>query len=92
MLAAPAWRFVCYTEAVTEGKEPLETDGEKPESAKPEPSQAVVAQMPNTADSSSNQPEPSGVGVKKHAESTDCIVKDEGSCSPAPNGKYDTLI
>lgn len=82
MLAAPAWRFVCYTEAVTEGKEPLETDGEKPESAKPEPSQAVVAQMPNT----------SGVGVKEHAESTDCIVKDEGSCSPAPNGKYDTLI
>ncbi|XP_078797718.1 myosin-binding protein C, slow-type isoform X2 [Oryzias latipes] len=72
-------------EAVTEGKEPLETDGEKPESAKPEPSQAVVAQMPNTADSSSNQPEPSGVGVKEHAESTDCIVKDEGSCSPAPN-------
>lgn len=92
MLAAPAWHFVCYTEAVTEGKEPLETDGKKPESTEPEPSQAVVAQKLNTADSSSNQQEPSGVGVKEHAESTDSVVKDEGTSSPAPNGKYDSLI
>ncbi|XP_036066208.1 myosin-binding protein C, slow-type isoform X4 [Oryzias melastigma] len=72
-------------EAVTEGKEPLETDGKKPESTEPEPSQAVVAQKLNTADSSSNQQEPSGVGVKEHAESTDSVVKDEGTSSPAPN-------
>lgn len=85
LAAAPAWRFVCCTEAVAEGKEPVETDGRKPE---PEPSQAVVAQEPSPNENGSNQPRPGGVGVKEQAESDNATVKEEGPCSPPPPGKY----
>lgn len=86
MLAARAWRFVCCTEAVAEGKEPVETDGKKPEPTEPEPLQAVVAQEPSPTENGSNQPQPGGVGVKEQAESS--TVKEEGPCSPPPCGKY----
>lgn len=85
VLAAPAWHFVCYTESVGEGKEPVETDGKKPELTGPEPLQAVV-------ENSSNQPEPSRVGVKEQAKSSNPAVKEEGNCSPPPPGKYIALI
>lgn len=85
MLAAPAWRFVCCTEAVAEGKEPVETDGKKPE---PEPLQAVVAREPSPALKGSNQPQPGGVGVKEQVESGSSAVKEEGPCSPPPTGEY----
>lgn len=88
MLAAPAWRFVCCTEAVAEGKEPVETDGKKPEPSEPEPSQAVVAQEPSATENGSNQPQPGGVGVKEQAEFVNSTVKEEGACSPPPHGKY----
>lgn len=88
MLAAPAWRFVCYTEAVTEGKEPVETDGKKPEPPEPEPLQAVVAQEPSSTENGSNQPQTGGVGVTEQAESASSTVKEEGHCSPPPPGKY----
>lgn len=88
MLAAPAWRFVCCTEAVAEGKEPVETDGKKPEPTEPEPSQAVVAQEPSPAENGSNQPQTGGVGVKEQAESDNSTVKEEVPCSPPPPGKY----
>jgi len=92
MLAAPAWRFVCYTEAVAEGKEPVETDGMKPEPTEPEPLQAGVAQEPNPVDIGSNQPEPSGVGVKEQAVPANSAVKEEGTCSPPPPGKYASSV
>ncbi|CAG5927462.1 unnamed protein product [Menidia menidia] len=71
-------------EAVAEGKEPVETDGKKPESTEPEPLQAVLAQEPNPAENGSNQAEPGGVGLKEQAEPTNTAVKEEGSCSPPP--------
>lgn len=88
MLAAPAWRFVCCTEAVAEGKEPVETDGKKPEPPEPEPLQAVVAQEPSPTENGSNQPQLSGDGVKEKAECTNSAVKEEGPCSTPPPGKY----
>lgn len=88
MLAAPAWCFVCCTEAVAEGKEPVETDGKKPEPTEPEPSQAVVAQEPSPVENGSNQPQTGGVGVKEQAESDNSTVKEEVPCSPPPTGKY----
>lgn len=88
MLAAPAWRFVCCTEAVAEGKEPIETDVKKPEPTESEPLQGVVAQEPRPAENGSNQPEAGGVGVKYQAESGDSTVKEESPCSPPPTGKY----
>lgn len=91
MLAAPAWRFVCCTESVAEGKEPVETDGKKPEPTGPEPLQAVVAQEQNAIENGSNQREPSRVGVNEQAESSSPAVK-EGTCSPPPAGKYAALI
>lgn len=92
MLAAPAWRFVCYTEAVAEGKEPVETDGKKPEPSEPEPLQAVVAPEPSSTENGSNQPQPSGVGVKEQAEFANSTVKEEGGCSPPPPGKYQSHV
>lgn len=88
MLAAPAQRFVCCTEAVAEGKAPVETDGKKPEPTDPELLQAVVAQEPSPTENGSNQPQTGGVGVKEQAESGNSVVKEEGSCSPPPPGKY----
>lgn len=86
-LAAPAWRFVCYTEAVAEGKEPVETDGKKPE-----PLQAVGAPEPSSTENISNQPQPSGVGVKEQTEFVNSTVKEEGVCSPPPPGKYQSHV
>jgi len=83
-----AWRFVCCTEAVAEGKEPVETDGKKPEATEPEPLQAVVAQESSPTENGSNQPQPGGVGVKEQAGSGNSTVKDEGPCSPPQTGKY----
>lgn len=80
MLAAPAWRFVCYTETVGEG-----TDGKKPEPTGPEPLQAQESKLFGNC---SNQPEPSGTGVNEQAEAANSAVKDEGTCSPPPPGKY----
>ncbi|KAL3977218.1 KRAB domain-containing zinc finger protein [Sarotherodon galilaeus] len=71
-------------EAVAEGKEPVETDGKKPESTEPEPVQAVVAQEPCPAVNGSIQPQPGGVGVKEQAESANSTLKEEGTCSPPP--------
>lgn len=88
LAAAPAWRFVCCTEAVAEGKEPVETDGEKPEATEPEPLQAVVAQEPSPTENGSNQPQLGVVGVKEQAESANTTLKEEGACSPPPPGKY----
>ena len=87
-LAALAWRFVCCTEAVADGKEPVETDGKKPEPSEPEPLQAVEAQEPSPTETNTNQPQPGGVGVKEQAESDNSTVKEEGPCSPPPIGKY----
>ncbi|XP_023185804.1 myosin-binding protein C, slow-type-like isoform X2 [Xiphophorus maculatus] len=70
-------------ESVAEGKEPVETDGKKPEPTGPEPLQAVVAQEQNTIENGSNQQEPSRVGVNEQAESSSPAVK-EGTCSPPP--------
>lgn len=92
MLAAPAWRFVCCTEAVAEGKEPVETDGKKPESTELQPVQAVVAQEPCPDVNGSIQPQPGGVGVKEQAESANSTLKEEGTCFPPPPGKYASLI
>lgn len=75
MLAAPAWRFVCCTEAVAEGKAPVEADGKKPE----------------PADSGPVQAENGGDGVKEQAESANSAVKEEGPRSPPPPGKYSCL-
>ncbi|XP_056281097.1 myosin-binding protein C, slow-type isoform X2 [Pseudoliparis swirei] len=69
-------------EAVAEGKEPVETDGKKPEATEPEPLQAVVAQESSPTENGSNQPQPGGVGVKEQAGSGNSTVKDEGPCSP----------
>lgn len=89
MLAAPAWQFVCCTEAVAEGKEAVETDGKKPDLTEPEPLAAVVAREPSPAENDSKEPPVTGgVGVKEQAESTSSTVKEEGPCSPPPPGKY----
>ncbi|XP_068573442.1 myosin-binding protein C, slow-type isoform X3 [Cebidichthys violaceus] len=72
-------------EAVAEEKEPVETDGKKPEATEPEPLQAVVAQEPSPTENGSNQPQPGGVGVKEQTESGNSTVKEEGPCSPPPN-------
>ncbi|XP_071057825.1 myosin-binding protein C, slow-type isoform X20 [Pseudochaenichthys georgianus] len=72
------------TEAVADGKEPVETDGKKPEPSKPEPLQAVEAQEPSPTETNTNQPQPGGVGVKEQAESEHSTVKEEGPCSPPP--------
>lgn len=88
MLAAPAWRFVCCTEAVAEGKEPVETDVKKPEPTEHEPLQAVMAQEQSRTVNGSNQPQPIGVGVKEQAESGNSTVKEEVPCSQPPPGKY----
>ncbi|XP_071358505.1 myosin-binding protein C, slow-type isoform X2 [Trachinotus anak] len=74
-------------EAVAEGKEPVETDGKKPEPPEPEPLQAVVAQEPSPTENGSNQPQPGGVG--EQTESTNSTVKEEGSCSPPPTDDGD---
>ncbi|XP_031714775.1 myosin-binding protein C, slow-type isoform X4 [Anarrhichthys ocellatus] len=71
-------------EAVAEGKEPVETDGKKPEATEPEPLQAVVAQEPSPIENGSNQPQPGGVGVKEQTESGKSARKEEGPCSPPP--------
>ncbi|XP_035763402.1 myosin-binding protein C, slow-type isoform X4 [Neolamprologus brichardi] len=71
-------------EAVAEGKEPVETDGKKPESTELEPVQAVVAQEPCPAVNGSIQPQPGGVGVKEQAESANSTLKEEGTCFPPP--------
>ena len=92
MLAAPAWRFVCCTEAVAEGKEPVETDGKKSQPTEPEPVQAVVAQEPNPVENGSNLPEPSGVGLKEQAEPADSSVKEESACSPPQPGEYASSV
>ncbi|XP_014875218.1 myosin-binding protein C, slow-type isoform X6 [Poecilia latipinna] len=70
-------------ESVAEGKEPVETDGKKPEPTGPEPLQAVVAQEQNPVENGSNQREPSRVGVNDQAESSGPAVK-EGTSSPPP--------
>ncbi|TKS90770.1 Myosin-binding protein C, slow-type [Collichthys lucidus] len=44
-------------EAVAEWKEPVETDGKKPEPTEPEPLQAVVGQEPSPTENGSNQPQ-----------------------------------
>uniref|UniRef100_A0AAQ4RQF4 Myosin-binding protein C, slow-type n=1 Tax=Gasterosteus aculeatus aculeatus TaxID=481459 RepID=A0AAQ4RQF4_GASAC len=75
-------------EAVAEGKEPVETDGKKPE---PEPLQAVVAREPSPALKGSNQPQPGGVGVKEQVESGSSAVKEEGPCSPPPTEDANSL-
>ncbi|KAM8908374.1 myosin-binding protein C, slow-type isoform 1-T1 [Spinachia spinachia] len=68
-------------EAAAEGKEPLETDGKKPE---PEPLQAVVARETSSTSNGSNQPQPGGVGVKEQVESGNSAVKEQGPCSRPP--------
>lgn len=88
MLAARAQRFVCCTEAVAEGKAPVETDGKKPEPTGTKPLQAVVAEEPSPSENGSNHPQAGGVGVKVQAESINSAVKEEGPCSPPPPGKY----
>ncbi len=93
MLAAPAQRFVCCTEAVAEAQEPVETDGKKPELTElkeltePEPSQAVVAQEPSPTENGSNQPQIVEVVVNEQAEPANSTVKEEGPCPPPPAGK-----
>ncbi|KAF3859270.1 hypothetical protein F7725_021669 [Dissostichus mawsoni] len=72
------------TEAVADGKEPVETDGKKPEPSEPEPLQAVEAQEPSPTETNTSQPQPGGVGVKEQAESENSTVKEEGPCSPPP--------
>ncbi|XP_015231457.1 PREDICTED: myosin-binding protein C, slow-type isoform X2 [Cyprinodon variegatus] len=71
-------------ESVEEGKEPVETDGKKPEPTGSEPLQAEVAQEQKPVHNGSNQPEPSGVGVNEQAETSKPAVKKEGPCSPPP--------
>ncbi|XP_030295348.1 myosin-binding protein C, slow-type isoform X12 [Sparus aurata] len=78
-------------EAVAEGKEPVETDGKKPEPTEPEPSQAVVAQEPSPVENGSNQPQTGGVGVKEQAESDNSTVKEEVPCSPPPTEDANSL-
>lgn len=82
MLAASAQRFVCCTEAVTEEKEPVETDGKNPEPTESEPLQAV-AQEPSPAENGSN-PQNGGVEVKEQAELINTAVKEEDPCAPPP--------
>ncbi|TNN63151.1 Myosin-binding protein C, slow-type [Liparis tanakae] len=65
-------------EAVAEGKEPVETDGKKPEATEPELLQAVVAQESSPTENGSNQPQAGGVGVKEQAGSGN------STCSPPP--------
>ncbi|XP_026182088.1 myosin-binding protein C, slow-type isoform X4 [Mastacembelus armatus] len=74
-------------EAVAEGKDPIETDGKKPEPAEPEPLQAVV---PSPTENGSNQTQLAGVGVKEQAESANSTLKGERSCSPPPPDDDDT--
>ncbi|KAF3705193.1 Myosin-binding protein C, slow-type [Channa argus] len=69
-------------EAVAEVKEPVETDGKKPEPAEPEPLQAMMAHELSPIENGSNQPQTGGVGVKEQAESANSTVKEEGHCSP----------
>ncbi|XP_031714773.1 myosin-binding protein C, slow-type isoform X2 [Anarrhichthys ocellatus] len=78
-------------EAVAEGKEPVETDGKKPEATEPEPLQAVVAQEPSPIENGSNQPQPGGVGVKEQTESGKSARKEEGPCSPPPTEDANSL-
>ncbi|KAK5895740.1 hypothetical protein CgunFtcFv8_009407 [Champsocephalus gunnari] len=73
------------TEAVADGKEPVETDGKTPEPSEPEPLQAVEAQEPSPTETNTNQPQPGGVGVKEQAESENSTVKEGGPCSPPTN-------
>ncbi|KAJ4924876.1 hypothetical protein JOQ06_003826 [Pogonophryne albipinna] len=79
------------TEAVADGKEPVETDGKKPEPSEPEPLQAVEAQEPSPTETNTNQPQPGGVGVKKQAVSENSTVKEEGPCSPPPTEDASSL-
>ncbi|KAG8005569.1 Myosin-binding protein C, partial [Nibea albiflora] len=73
-------------EAVAEGKEPVETDGKKPEPTEPEPLQAVVGQEPSPTENGSNQPQTGGAEVKEQiAESSNSAVMEEGPCSPPPS-------
>ncbi|MEQ2263199.1 hypothetical protein XENORESO_004446, partial [Xenotaenia resolanae] len=71
-------------ESVAEGKEPVETDGKKPEPTGPEPLQAVVGQEQNLVKNVSSQPEPSGVGLNEQVAPSNPVVKEEGSGSPPP--------
>lgn len=87
MLATPAWHFVCCTEAVAEGKEPVEADGKKPDPPEPEPLQAVVATEPSLTKNGSNLPQSGRVGVKEQSDSGNCTINEEAPCSPQP-GKY----
>lgn len=86
MLAAPAWHFVCCTEAVAEENEPVEVDGKKPDRPEPEPLQAVVATAPSVTENGSNQQQPGGVGVKEQGQCANSTLNEEASCSP-PSGK-----
>nr|XP_033470121.1 myosin-binding protein C, slow-type isoform X7 [Epinephelus lanceolatus] len=78
-------------EPVAEGKEPVETDGKKPEPTEPEPPQPVVAQEPSPTENGSNQPQPIEVVVNEQAESGSSAVKEEGPCSPPPAEEANSL-
>lgn len=71
-----------------EGGTPIETDGKNPEPTDTEPLQVVVAEEPSPPDNGLNQPQAVGFGVKVQAESGNSAVKEEGSSSPPPSGKY----
>ncbi|MED6266944.1 Myosin-binding protein C, slow-type [Characodon lateralis] len=78
-------------ESVAEGKEPVETDGKKPEPTGPEPLQAVVGQEQNLVKNVSSQPEPSGVGLNEQVAPSNPAVKEEGSGSPPPPENGNTV-
>ncbi|XP_047245089.1 myosin-binding protein C, slow-type isoform X3 [Girardinichthys multiradiatus] len=78
-------------ESVAEGKEPVETDGKKPEPTGPEPLQAVVGQEQNLVKNISSQPEPSVVGLNEQVAPSNPAVKEEGSGSPPPPENGNTV-
>lgn len=82
-------RFVCcteaITEAVTEGKEPIETDERKPEPTKTEP--LAVAKEPSPTENGSSQPQCGEMGMKEQAECASSAVKEESPSSSPPPGK-----
>lgn len=83
MLAAPAQRFVCCTEAAADGKAPEETDGKKAEPTDSEPLQTGVAQESGPTENGSNQPQTGGVGVTVQAKNSD-VAREVSPCPPQP--------
>ena len=90
LAAAPARRFVCCTEAVAEGQEPVETVGKMPEPVEtvgkmPEPVE-TVGKMPEPVETVGKMPEPPEPEPLQAVEAQEQSPPENGSNQPQPGG------